>query len=190
MYVVLSLPFLMYYLLFEYFMNGQTPGKKATGLKVVRINGGSLNFTSCFLRWVFRLIDITLLYGNIAVYSILWTDKKQRLGDLAAGTAVIRINKKTGINDLSGRDVENDYMLKYPESELLTDEIIAALQDVINRYNLYGQTVINNRLLRKSTEKILEKFEKADNEVNKDNESCFAFIENVIKDYNYIYNRE
>lgn len=79
-----------YPVLFETKAGGRTPGKRWTGLRVVKVGGGPVTFTASVIRNLLRLVDIlpgTYLVGMVAV---LASAKNQRLGDMAAGTIVVR----------------------------------------------------------------------------------------------------
>lgn len=79
-----------WFLLFEAFGGGRTPGKRLAGLRVVAADGSAAGFFACLIRNVVRFIDLlpgTYLVGIIAVYA---TPRNQRLGDLGAGTLVVR----------------------------------------------------------------------------------------------------
>ena len=79
-----------YDILFEVARGGQTPGKKAAGIRVVRTLGRPIDFSSSAIRNVLRVVD-GLPFGYIpGTVSILVTKRNQRLGDLAAGTLVVR----------------------------------------------------------------------------------------------------
>ena len=76
---------------FEVLNSGRTPGKRMNGLRVVRESGAPVNFTTSATRNVLRIIDIlpppTYLVG---ISAILATSRNQRVGDLVAGTLVVR----------------------------------------------------------------------------------------------------
>ena len=82
--------FFGYDVIFETLASGQTPGKKMTGLRVVRLGGRPVGFVSSAVRNLVRIADLLPAGYAIGVISILATEKNQRLGDLAAGTIVIR----------------------------------------------------------------------------------------------------
>ena len=96
--VLIFIPTAFYSLLFEIFNNGQSLGKMATNIKVVRLDGKSATLKNYLLRWVFRIIDISLCSGSIALFFILFSKKGQRLGDFAANTTVISISPKKEIS--------------------------------------------------------------------------------------------
>jgi uncharacterized RDD family membrane protein YckC len=81
--------YLVYDVAFEVRGGGRTPGKRAVGLRVVRDGGGPVGLRASLIRNVFRLFEALLFYAP-AMVSILVTRNNQRLGDLAAGTLVIR----------------------------------------------------------------------------------------------------
>lgn len=77
-----------YDVVFETLGSGRTPGKRWTGLRVVREGGHPVGFLASAIRSALRIVDLTL--PIIDFFSIFFTAKHQRLGDLAAGTIVIR----------------------------------------------------------------------------------------------------
>jgi len=89
--LVMGIPWLFYSVFFEIFMNGQTPGKRTMNIKVIRLNGTPASIGDYILRWVFALIDFGILSGAIAVIIIAAGGRGQRLGDLVAGTSVIKL---------------------------------------------------------------------------------------------------
>jgi uncharacterized RDD family membrane protein YckC len=91
--VLIALIFFLYKMIFEAAWNGQTPGKRAVGLRVVQSNGLPVQFTQVLIRNLMRVVDfmpVNYLIGSIA---ILVSERGQRLGDMAAGTVVIRERK-------------------------------------------------------------------------------------------------
>lgn len=88
--MVLGTPWLLYNLLFEIFMNGQSPGKRTLNIKVVRLDGTSPTLGGYLLRWIFSFVDFYFLGGVIAVILVAAGGRGQRLGDMVAGTSVIK----------------------------------------------------------------------------------------------------
>lgn len=85
-----GLLFFLYKLLLEAFWNGQTIGKRVAGIRVVQANGMPAGFLAIAIRNILRIVDYLPGYYIIGSVCILATDKKQRLGDMAAGTVVVR----------------------------------------------------------------------------------------------------
>jgi uncharacterized RDD family membrane protein YckC len=79
----------VYDVLFEVLASGRTPGKRAAGIRVVGLRGEPIGFLASAIRNVVRVFELVFLYLP-AIVSILVTDRNQRLGDLAAGTMVVR----------------------------------------------------------------------------------------------------
>lgn len=79
---------------FEVLNSGRTPGKALNGIRVVLESGGPVTFGPSAVRNVIRLIDLLPAAYLVGMTSILVTRRNQRLGDLAAGTLVVRERKK------------------------------------------------------------------------------------------------
>lgn len=81
---------------FETLWRGRTPGKAALGLRVVTVEAAPVGFRHAAIRAALALIEIYATSGGIAVVSALFSRRAQRLGDLAAGTVVIRERSAAG----------------------------------------------------------------------------------------------
>jgi uncharacterized RDD family membrane protein YckC len=79
-----------YDIAFETLASGRTLGKRWTGLRVVKNSGAPVTFTTSAVRNLMRLVDILPTAYLVGIVTILATSKNQRLGDLAAGTIVVR----------------------------------------------------------------------------------------------------
>lgn len=79
----------LYYPMFEWLWGGRTPGKRAQRLRVVRTDGQPAGFAPIMVRNLLRIVEV-ILFPFVAVICMLVTRRAQRLGDLAAGTMVIR----------------------------------------------------------------------------------------------------
>jgi uncharacterized RDD family membrane protein YckC len=88
--IVFLLVFFAYDVLFEVRSRGRTPGKRWTGLRVVRTGGRPITFVPSCVRNVMRVVDILPAFYAIGMFSIFVTERNQRLGDLAAGTLIVR----------------------------------------------------------------------------------------------------
>jgi uncharacterized RDD family membrane protein YckC len=86
-----------YFLFFEWLWQGQTPGKRLLGIRVISLEGTSASFLAVAIRNVLRVVDGLplpfLLYG-LGVVVAACNRENRRLGDLAAGTLVVRVERK------------------------------------------------------------------------------------------------
>jgi len=89
-----------YFLYFEAAKNGQTPGKKAVGIRVIRDTGHPIDFRSAFLRNIVRLVDYLPGVYAVGIVSIFVSPQYRRLGDYVGGTLVVR----TGIQNAVRRE--------------------------------------------------------------------------------------
>jgi uncharacterized RDD family membrane protein YckC len=78
-----------YFILFEWLLSGQTPGKRLVGIRVIKVGGYSLRFLDVLLRNLMRFVDFLPLFYGVGAASLLVSTRCQRLGDLVAGTLVV-----------------------------------------------------------------------------------------------------
>jgi uncharacterized RDD family membrane protein YckC len=79
-----------YDVLFEVLGRGKTPGKRWTGLRVVRSGGRPITLVRSALRNILRIVDVLPAFYAVGMVTIFISPRNQRLGDLAAGTHVVR----------------------------------------------------------------------------------------------------
>lgn len=116
--VLLGLPFLLYRLLFEIFMDGGSIGKRVRRIKVARLDGGQPGLGHYLMRWVLRPVDMAAFIGTVV---LLFNGKGQRLGDIAAGTTVISLKQRVRLQDTLLVEVPPDHVATYPEAVRLSD---------------------------------------------------------------------
>jgi uncharacterized RDD family membrane protein YckC len=90
--VLLFVVLWLYFPAFELFRRGQTPGKRSQGIRVVRTSGQPAGLAPVLVRNLVRIVDV-FMFPFLALVSMVVTRRGQRLGDLAAGTMVVRDRK-------------------------------------------------------------------------------------------------
>jgi uncharacterized RDD family membrane protein YckC len=172
---VILLPVFLYFFLWEIFWNGQTPGKAALNIRVVKLDGSKPAFSNYVVRWLLRMVDITITSGSVAVVTILLNGKGQRLGDLAAGTTVISESRQVGLEQTLLVEVPQNYEPQYPQVTVLTDEDVQEIKQVYQE------------ALRESNYKVIKALSIKVSELLKADptENASQFIETVLKDYSY-----
>lgn len=130
--VILLLPFVSYNLLMEQFFNGQSLGKKIMKIKVVKLDGTQPQFGAYLIRWVLRLIDVSLFNGVVALLTVALSEKSQRLGDMAAGTTVIGLKQKVNLHNTILYRTTNEYKIVFNEVSKLSDKDIGIIKDVFD----------------------------------------------------------
>jgi uncharacterized RDD family membrane protein YckC len=129
--VLAGLPILLYDLLCETFFQGKSFGKMIMKIKVVMLDGTQAGFSAYLLRWLLRIIDMRVFSGAIALIAIIANGKGQRIGDMAAGTTVIKMKQKVTINDTILNRVQPEYTLVFSEVSKLSDTDIAIIKEVM-----------------------------------------------------------
>jgi len=82
--------FFGYFIAFEKLWNGQTPGKRLLGIRVVRDGGYPVELVGSTIRNLVRVIELFVGFYLVSVISMLASSENKRLGDYAAGTIVVR----------------------------------------------------------------------------------------------------
>ncbi len=175
-FVILFIPILFYSLLFEIFTDGQSPGKKVREIKVVKLDGGSPTIFNYLLRWVLRPIDF-IIYGGVAILCIIVTKNGQRLGDIAAGTTVIKQRASLNISDISTIKKSLDHTVTYPQVKRLNDKQAELIRRALKmrRDGLNGTATDEIALKTKNFLKI---------ETDTPN---VKFLYTILKDYEYLH---
>ena len=173
-FLVVGLPILFYHLLCEIFLNGQSIGKKACDIQVIKLSGEAPTIGDYLLRWVFRLVDTVISSGLVAVITIAASNKGQRLGDMAAGTSVIK-KKAVRKTDSIMVATEEGYQIRFPEVSLLTDKDVALIRKL-----LYKAQQHNNY-------ELLEKMAQRTKEVTgiQTDMGEWDFLQTIVKDYHH-----
>lgn len=90
-----------YYIFFETLWNGQTPGKRIVGLRVIRANGTPVSVSEVVIRNLVRTIDLLPIAYGVGVVTMFISQNSRRLGDLAAGTVVVHEKRTTELHDIT-----------------------------------------------------------------------------------------
>jgi uncharacterized RDD family membrane protein YckC len=122
-----------YFAAFEAMWNGQTPGKRAIGLRVIAASGRPLSVYEAILRNVIRIADQLPGVYAVGILSVFLTERHQRLGDLAAGTVVVHERPMERHQaDLDARDVRtrHDVRRLQPEEIALIETFLLRRLDL------------------------------------------------------------
>jgi len=202
--ITLLFPVIFYYLLFEIFTNGQSIGKKLTGLRVVNENGGKASYSQFIIRWLIRVSDnmiFVLIFILLAssedafrnpearwtiviimvmmitdVFLVASSKKGQRLGDLLARTIIVRTRTKANINETVFLEVDSSYIPSYPQIMQLSDKDINAIKSILDIAKKNGDF----QLATMAADKIKNHLH-----IQSDL-GPFDFLSTALKDYNYL----
>jgi uncharacterized RDD family membrane protein YckC len=129
-----------YYIFFEMLWNGQTPGKRWTGLRVIRADGTPITLSESFIRNLTRLIDFLPAAYGVGIITMFIDKRSRRLGDLAAGTLVVHDRAPISIQSLSVKRAVNYSMQGYKPISLdgfpierLSNDDLSLIEDFLSR---------------------------------------------------------
>lgn len=199
--LLISLPMLLYSLLTELLMNGQTIGKKLMAVRVISLDGGEPTLGQYILRWITKFFEWPFLFGyiffsaaSLMVYIIITgflgigviiiiavSRKSQRLGDIAAGTVLVDTKTNMSVNDTVFMEVnDSNYKVSFPEVMRLSDNDINTIKSVLTQDRKRNNHEVSTRVEYKIKEVL--KIESGLSSVD--------FLEKLLEDYNYLATKE
>jgi hypothetical protein len=126
--------------------NGQSLGKRAIGLRVVREGGQPITFTSSAIRNLIRVVDFLPAFYGIGVIVMFIDRRARRLGDLAGGTLVVKERRGVTLESLTARASvpaarpgEPAQQPTLPNVHLLNDQDYNLVQEFLRRRSELGR---------------------------------------------------
>jgi uncharacterized RDD family membrane protein YckC len=200
--MLLFLPILIYHIVLEITMNGQSIGKKILGIRVVNENGGRASISQFLIRWLLRVSDVWIValilvlastnFGHdlestfiiVGALAFLITDialaatsqKGQRIGDILAHTILIKTNTHASIEETVFQEVADSYIPSFPQIMQLSDRDINAIKSILEA----SRKKADFNMAAAASEKIKAHL-KIDSAM-----SPFDFLDVLLKDYNYL----
>ena len=174
--ILFFFPVLIYSVTLESIFEGQTIGKKLLKIKVVKIDGYQASFGDYLIRWLFRIVENNLMGGLIGLVAMIVNSKTQRMGDMAAGTAVITLKNDITINSTILEEIGDAYVPIYPLVIKLSDNDMRIIKDtfVIAEKSNDAETI---HKLTKKIESVTGIKNQSGNQID--------FIKTILKDYNF-----
>ncbi len=195
--LTISLPMLLYSLICEVFMNGQTIGKKLLNIRVISLDGGEPSLSQYITRWMFKVFEwpfffgytyfsldsisgyilITGFLGLVVLIIIAVSRKNQRLGDIAANTVLVNTRSTFSVDDTIFMEIkEENYKVTFPEVLKLSDRDINTIKNVVNLYHKENNMQTCDRVALK-VQDVLH-IQSSMYSIN--------FLETLLADYNYL----
>ncbi len=174
--LIINLPVVFYTLYSEILSNGYTIGKKIMKIRVISLDSYKTRTEQYFIRWMFNLIDVFTFFGGIGLLSAIISKRNQRIGDLSAGTTVVKVSQGITINDSIFEEVQEGYKVTFPMVTLLSDRDVQIIKSSYTKakasrdYKTIG-------VIRTKIDSVLNVSSKLND---------YDFVERVIEDYNFV----
>lgn len=180
-YFIVSLPIIFYHPICEFFFNGASPGKKILKIKVVHKDGSSPSLGSFLMRWIMFLPECLLLPG-ISLLCIIFNKNCQRIGDMMAGTVVVKISKSNThyIDTYRFGYVNDQYVPTYEQAASLSLRQVEVIRETLYLNNSNRFYYIN-----RLSDKVRD-YLGVPPLLNNDNE---LFLRTIADDYSYYSSR-
>lgn len=176
--IFLGICYVFYNLFYEIFLDGQSVGKKIMKIKVISIDGSQASVGQYFIRWIFRVVDFPLTAQIGGMFCVILSDNKQRIGDIVAGTTVIRTSPRTTLENIAFHPVEEDYTPTFGTIHLLGDRDAELLHEVLATYYKTGNYDLIHAMAVKVAAQLSVSIPADMHELD--------FLTTVAKDYNHI----
>lgn len=147
--LIIKLPWILYNPIIEYLTHGQSLGKYIVGIRVVSTLGERPGLREVFTRWIFKgdfiwiaadiFVLIWFVMGLVGVLVVSVSKQKQRMGDVMAGTVVIK-NKSSvsySLRDVLAIKDQSNHTTTYPQVTRFTDEDMMLIKNTIQRVRTY-----------------------------------------------------
>ena len=183
LYLAFLMPLFLYFPLCEVFFEGQSIGKRWRRIRVARVDGAAPTLGNYVLRWLLRLVEVDLTFGTVAFVAVLAGGRWQRLGDLAAGTTVVKVQPRVAFEETIFADVEPGYRPTFPEVDRLSDGDVETAKEVLRALVEEGRSrtafVMGTRI-----KSALEARMGVSSDLTPP-----LFLRAVIRDYNHVHGR-
>ncbi|GAB3732917.1 RDD family protein [Spirosoma lituiforme] len=166
-------PVALYDLLSEWFLNGRSIGKIAMGIRVVMLDGSQPGLGAYLLRWLLRIVEsVAFLGGVVPIITVAVNGKGQRLGDIAAGTTVVKLKPAVSLEDVLIRPLPANYVLQFPDVRMLSDRDISIVRQSLHQGDDW--------VIKRTTDKIKQVTGLQSDLPDR------VFLETVISDYQFM----
>lgn len=189
-------PMLMYHLIFELFVHGQSPGKMLLGIKVVSLTGQQATVSQYMLRWLTRFVDFGFLWGFLLLVSsdtllgiilligslisfihFVSSALNQRLGDKVAGTAIVLKKAPYKLSDTIFQELDlNNYKVHFPSVMRLNDKDLNLVHNIMQQHR---KSSMDNYISNVADR--IKFVLKIESDMPDD-----YFLETLLRDYNYL----
>lgn len=178
-------PVVVYHLAFEVFANGQSPGKMALRLRVARTDGAQPTLGQYLLRWMLRWVDITFSSGSVALVSVAVTKRSQRLGDIAAGTTVIRRRRRVRLEEVLYPMIPDGHLPEFLTADRLSDADVRTIRAVIVRLRLSKRDTRSRAIADRAKQAVEARLELEPVRMPPE-----AFLKAVVRDHTFLLDRD
>ena len=168
-----------YHILSEYMWNGQSPGKRLLGLRVIRLDGQRTGLFESVIRAILLLVDFFFTSGTLGGLVIATSRLRQRLGDMAAGTVVVKAHPSAPVHlkEIEEITSREEMEFRYPQVVKFTEQDMLLVKEMYKRTQTNGNAA-HQHLLHALARQLAEQL--GLEEVPADARS---FVRQVIREY-------
>ncbi len=170
-----------YFLFFEIFLNGATPGKRLFHLRVIKDNGYPLSPMDAIIRNMVRIIDFFPFAYGVGVVVMFSNKRAKRLGDYAAGTIVVKMRDQVRLHHLTTTPTVTPPAPEVQDQIRRLDEADIALAETF--LNRRAQMTDSTKMTLDLARRLANKMALPDGAIPTTVDSALLFIRNTITAY-------
>lgn len=148
-YMIVPLPVVTYTLWCESLFNGRTFGKMVLGIKVVKTDGTPAGIGDFAIRWLTRVMEESVIFTALALPVCIISEKSQRIGDMLAGTIVIRTKVRNSIRSTILAQINPSYRVVFPQVGVFTDKDMNIIRTIMRQAYSTANYSLMERLAHK-----------------------------------------
>jgi len=180
-YLVMGAALLFSPFLQEVTFDGQTIGKRIMKIRVLKLDGSAPTVADYFVRWLTGLVEIAASWGAVALTSYIVTPKHQRIGDVVAGTAVIKLPRSVTVSSLR-IDSKHGHRVEYDNVHLLSDADVQIIREVIHAQRAGVNRHAMHAVTTRTADAVAAKLRVVRSE------DPHAFLVRVLADFSHLHN--
>jgi uncharacterized RDD family membrane protein YckC len=169
------IPFLLhwgYFIFFEIFWNGQTPGKRTARIRVIKESGRPITLVEAIGRNLVRTIDMMPGIYAVGLICMLMNKRNKRLGDYVAGTVVV--HEKTIEKVSTIWNSPNAAATADPQATKISPEELVLIETYLNR-----RSDFNSEVRKKTASQIVTLIKNRTGMKPAEGQSADAFLESI-----------
>ncbi len=171
-----------YSFIMESIFHGQTVGKMAMNIRVVRMDGTEPSIGNYAVRFLVAVFEVTMTFGVVATIASLVSKSGQRLGDMAAGTLVVRKARKVTLAQVGMVADAPQHVIKYHSAGSLSPADVEVLKEVLHEAKVRSRTSDATHIVLEAAKRRIEVVLRESSD-----DAALIFLLDVLADYNAIH---
>ena len=174
---------IFYFPLCEIFFRGQTIGKSLRRIRVTSLDGSPARLGQFLIRWLTGFLEYWMFLGTLPLVILVVRPRGQRLGDIAAGTVVVKLRRSLTLEDTVLAGIQEDYQPVFAEAANLESGEAELIKDVLAAIEKSEDRKVRMNVATKAQRTFENKLGVSSSQ------NAISFLETLLSDYNFYQGR-